>query len=420
MQAVILSAGASSRFWPLNNGHKSLTKIMGKPLIWYVIQGLKRAKIKEIIIVQRETRDIEKELKQYHISGLKYTTQKKPTGTGDAILTTEKLIKDQFFVLNAERLDIEYYVKPVLKKIKEMKKPKQGVVLVAGKTNTPWLFGMLEVKKDKVIDLIEKPKLGKEPSDLKIVGIYFLPREFFSYLKRIPSNPYSLEKALLVYAKEKDERVVMVNRDTLALKFPWHLFDSNRFLMNRFLKRKISKKAEIDKSAKIKGNVFIGDRVKIFENAIIKGPCYIGDNCIIGNNALIREYTNIEKNVVVGAGAEVARSIFQSGTSVHSGFFGDSILGQGCKIGAGTITGNVRIDRGNIKSVVKGKKIDTGLDSFGIVVGNNTKIGINVSLMPGVFIGSNCIIGPHSLVRKNVEDNTLFYNEFKEVKKEKT
>ncbi len=154
MQAVILSAGACSRFWPLGKEHKSLIKIMGKPLIWYVIQALKRAKIEEIIIVQRKTRDIEKELKQYNISGLKYTTQEKPTGTGDAILTTENLIKDHFFVLNAERLDIEYYVEPVLQKIKEMEKSKQGVVLVAGKTDTPWLFGMLEFKKDNVISLI--------------------------------------------------------------------------------------------------------------------------------------------------------------------------------------------------------------------------------------------------------------------------
>jgi len=131
----------------------------------------------------------------------------------------------------------------------------------------------------------------------------------------------------------------------------------------------------------------------------------------------VREYTNLENNVLIGANAEVARSIFQEGSSIHSGFFGDSIFGQECKIGAGVITGNVRIDRGNIKSMVKGEKIDTGLDSFGVVIGDNVKIGINVSLMPGVLIGSNSVIGPHSLVRKNVEDNTIFYSEFKEVKK---
>jgi len=62
-QAVILAAGESSRFWPLNQKHKSLFKIMGRPLIWYTIESLKKAGIKDIIIVQGPKKDIEEELK---------------------------------------------------------------------------------------------------------------------------------------------------------------------------------------------------------------------------------------------------------------------------------------------------------------------------------------------------------------------
>ncbi len=101
---------------------------------------------------------------------------------------------------------------------------------------------------------------------------------------------------------------------------------------------------------------------------------------------------------MVGALSEVARSIFQEDVHCHSGYFGDSILGKGCRIGAGTVIANVRIDRGEVKSVVKGEKIGTGLKSLGAIIGENTKIGINCSLMPGVFIGSDCQIGPGSLV----------------------
>jgi len=71
MQAVILAAGESSRFWPLNYQHKSFFKIMDKPLIWYTIEGLRKAKIKEVIIVQSPKRDVEKELKNYKFSSLK-------------------------------------------------------------------------------------------------------------------------------------------------------------------------------------------------------------------------------------------------------------------------------------------------------------------------------------------------------------
>jgi len=52
MQAIILAAGKSSRFYPLaNDKHKSMVRIMGKPILEYTIQGLKEAGIKEIVLI---------------------------------------------------------------------------------------------------------------------------------------------------------------------------------------------------------------------------------------------------------------------------------------------------------------------------------------------------------------------------------
>ncbi|PIQ06850.1 MAG: hypothetical protein COW72_01520, partial [Candidatus Nealsonbacteria bacterium CG18_big_fil_WC_8_21_14_2_50_37_10] len=110
-------------------------------------------------------------------------------------------------------------------------------------------------------------------------------------------------------------------------------------------------------------------------------------------------------------------SIFQEDVHTHSGYFGDSIFSKGCRLGAGTITANVKIDRGEVKAVVKGEKLGTGLHSLGCIMGKNTKTGIHCSLMPGVLIGSNCLIGPNSVVFENIEDNATFYTEFKGIKK---
>ena len=96
MQAVILAAGQSSRFWPLNQKHKSLIRIMGRPLIFYTIDGLKKSGIEDIIIVQGASKDIEKELGDKKI---KYITQSKPLGMGDALWQAKKLIKGRFVVL---------------------------------------------------------------------------------------------------------------------------------------------------------------------------------------------------------------------------------------------------------------------------------------------------------------------------------
>jgi len=391
MQAVILAAGESSRFWPLNQRHKSLLKIMGRPLIWHTIESLKKAGIKNVIIVQGPKKDIEEELKNFDLGiDIKYVIQSEPKGMGDAVFQAKNFLQEQLFVLNAERFDAGDYLKPILEKQRSSKGAK--LLLLGAETDNPQLYGILDLEGDRAKNLIEKPGKGKEPSNIKVVGIYFLPKEFLDCYQRIPEHMYAFEDALSLYMKEKEVRVVIAEKELSSLKYPWHLFEVTRFLMDKYLGNK----------------THIGKNVKIYEGAVIKGPCYIGDNCVIGNNSLIREYTNLENNVLIGAFAEVTRSIFQEDIHTHSGYYGDSIFGKGCRLGAGNITANVRVDRGEIKSVVKGEKIGTGLDSLGCIMGENTKTGVHCSLMPGVLVGSNCLIWPSSVVSKNIEDNTVF------------
>lgn len=411
-QAIILAGGQSSRFWPL--GNKALYKIMGRPLIAYTLESLKQGGIKEIIIIQGPGKDIEKELKNYKFSDLKikYVIQEKPKGMGNAVFQARKLVSERFFVLNSERIEAATYLKLA-------QKEKTSPILFATKTLTPYLYGIFKLKGNQVLKIVEKPQAGKAPSDLRVVGIYLLSKDFFEYYPKIKKHRYDFEDTLNLIIKNKKVRLIKVKEETLVLKYPWHLFEIAKYLMDKYLKPKISPTARIGKEVLIEGKVFIEEGANIFEGAIIKGPCYIGRNCLIGNNALVRDYTNLEEGAMVGAGAEVTRSLFEKEAHIHSGYFGDSIFGEGCRIGAGTVTANLRLDRGEIKSVVKGEKISTGLTSLGAIIGKNTQIGINTSLMPGILIGSHCLIGPASVVSKNLEDKTTFYTEFKGMSKKK-
>lgn len=418
MQAVILAAGSSSRFWPLSEKkHKSLFKIMGKPLIQWTVEGLKKAGIKDVIIIQSLRRDVENELGDGSRFGMKikYVIQKEIKGGGEAVMLTKKYINGNFFVLNANHFDVEGLVPLFLKKQKETK---ANMILVGRKTYIPWNYGMLNLNDDQVLGIIEKPKKGKEPSDVRVVGVYYLPKDFFAYHNRIKKNNDSLEDAINLYAKEKEARVVLTDLDIPSLKYPWDLFKSARLIMSEKIKKsKISKKAKISLKAAIKGKVVIEDGVRIYENAVISGPCYIGKNVIIGNNSIVRDYTNLEEEVLVGANAEVARSNLQFGVHTHSGFLGDSIIDKSSKVGAGIVSANVRIDRGEIKSTIKNNKVNTGQNFFGVAIGKNSFLGINVSTMPGILIGSNCVIGPGSIVKENVDSNMVYYTEFKNIVK---
>jgi bifunctional UDP-N-acetylglucosamine pyrophosphorylase/glucosamine-1-phosphate N-acetyltransferase len=344
---------------------------------------------------------------------------------GDALWQARKLLNSRFLALNAERIDIQ----EIIESVKSIIQNKNFKTLLFGQhTDNPQLYGIMKIKGNKVLEIIEKPEKGSEPSDIRVVGVYILSPDFFNYYQKIKKQEYDFEEALSSYLKKNESNFVLLKgkeNELLSLKYPWHLLNINRYLLNKYLKNKIDKSAFISKNVIIEGDVFVGKNTKIYEGAVIKGPCYIGDNCIIGNNSLIRDYTNLENNCLIGAGAEIARSIFQNNCHIHSGFFGDSILGSGCRIGAGTITANVRLDRQEIILKLKNKKssskteIKTGLKSLGVIAGENIKVGIHCSFMPGVLIGSNCQIGPNSVILHNIEDDKIFYTKFQEIIKNK-
>lgn len=419
LQAVILAAGESSRFWPLDSKHKSLLKIMGKPLIWYTIDGLRKIGVKDVIIVQGPDRKVEEELGKlpFCVENIQYAIQREPKGMGAAIMSAKGHIKGQFFVLNACRIDCQDIAAKMLEKSRQTG---AKMVLAGKETESPWLYGIAKLEGDKVLEVIEKPAEGREPSNIKITGVYLLDNKIFEYVEEVlNSSNYNeeFEVAMSHYAKENDSRVIILdkNRSSVSLKYPWHLFDANKYLMDKFLaKSKIAKSAFVAKNAVIEGNVAIGENCKIYEGAVIKGPCYIGENSVIGNNSIVRDYCDLEAGTLVGALCEVSRTIFQPDVHVHSGYIGDSILSQGVRVGAGVITANVRIDRGPVFArVAKEKdgvktlaKVDTGMESLGMIVGENSKIGSRVTVMPTRFIGKNCQVGPAKTVTANLEDNS--------------
>lgn len=414
MQAIILAAGESSRLWPLNQGHKSQIKIFGKSLIYWTIKGIAESGIKDIIIVCGPDSSLEKELSKEEKLDVKinYVIQEKPLGTGDAIFRAKDLIKEPFFIFWPYKVTAKEIIKKIIDKYNS---EKPQAILVGTKTTTPWDYGMLKLEGEKVVEIMEKPRLGEEPSDIKVLGTYFLHPDFFEYYQRIEKHhPEDFIDALNLYIKDKEVKFIVLEKEPPSLKYPWELLGILKIMtgLDEF-RHFISSNAQIGKNVVINGNVHIGKNVTIRENTVIYGPCFIGDNCKIGPSNVLRGPVNLENDIITAAFSEIKNCLVQESTHFHSGYFGDSIIGKNCRFGAGFVTANRRIDRGNIKSIVKGKKIDAGLTYFGTVVGNNSCFGIQSGTMPGVFIGSDCAIGPGTLVFQNIEDNATLFTEFK-------
>jgi len=258
--------------------------------------------------------------------------------------------------------------------------------------------------------LVEKPKLGEEPSNLVniLIHLHNNPEKLLSYIETVQTTKDDVyECALDNMVKDGHKIKVIPYHDFWApIKYPWHIFKVMEYFLDK-AKPYISPTARISEKATIEGKVILSDNVKVLENAVIRGPAYIGPNSIIGNNALVRDYSHIGSNSVVGYSTEVKHSYIGDNCWFHSNYIGDSIIDDDCSFGSGAITANFRLDEGNISIEVGGSKVDTGYDKLGAIVGQGCRIGINASLMPGVRVGSNSFVGPQVCLNQDVEANKI-------------
>jgi bifunctional UDP-N-acetylglucosamine pyrophosphorylase/glucosamine-1-phosphate N-acetyltransferase len=307
--------------------------------------------------------------------------------------------------------------------IERAEEEESDIVFVSTPTEEPEKYGILELDEEgRAVDMVEKPEPEEAPSNHKVVGMYLLSKDFFDYLEETDTWEYQYEDALSEQMSGEPASVLKIEEETNSIKYPWDLFSVIEELMEE-KGENISKKASVADSAKIEGDVIIEEGATVYENAVIKGPAYIGKNAIIGNNALVRDHVAIEEEVTVGTNSEVKNSIFQPHSSLHSGYIGDSIVGKNTKIGAETVTANRKFrreaERPEIASDLISKDYDKniGREFMGAVIGDNVDIGVNVSLMPGVQIGSDAKIGPGTVVHENVEHGETLYVKQEKIRK---
>jgi bifunctional UDP-N-acetylglucosamine pyrophosphorylase/glucosamine-1-phosphate N-acetyltransferase len=412
MQAILLAAGESSRMYPFSNGeHKSMIRILGKPLLEHMLEKLKNKNIRDIIIVVGNNN-----IEAYFGNGrkfgvnIKYVLQKNPEGAGNAILLSKDLLKNDFILLNAYHVEIDNLVD---KLIAAKTTNNDGVLLVKEKEDV-WNYGVVEIEGESVKSIIEKPSIGNSPSNFCIVGVYLLSKLFLEILEKTPPKHYQLEEALDTFVKGHNVGFVKTDEATIVLKYPWDLLNIKNYLLAN-LKKSISAGSKIASSAQLIGEVYIEDGTEIMENAVVKGPCYLGKNSFVGTNSILRDGVDLEEHSVVGANMEMKNTLLSEGSKTHSGFIGDSLVGKNCRIGAAFNSANVRIDRETVKTMVKGEKIDTGLKSLGVIIGNNTRFGIKSTTMPGIIVGENTVIGAGTVVMNNVSANVKYYTKFQEI-----
>ena len=148
-----------------------------------------------------------------------------------------------------------------------------------------------------------------------------------------------------------------------------------------------------------------GDGIIVHESATVEagayliGPCYIGPRAVVRSGAYVREYSWICADAVVGHATEIKHSVLLPGAKApHFNYVGDSVLGSGVNLGAGTKLSNLRNDGGEVHLRHAGNRIPSGLRKFGAVLGEGTATGCNSVTNPGVVLGCNSVVWPNVTV----------------------
>ena len=327
MKALILAGGKGTRLKPITyTGAKQLVPVANKPILFYVLDNVREAGIRDVgIIVSPETAN---EVKNAVGAGFQFIMQAEPKGLAHAVKVAREFLGDDDFVMylgdNLIGSGIGNFVSKFKSSgcdafilLKEVADPRQSGVAVVDKN------GM-------VTRLIEKPK--DPPSNLAIVGVYIFSSKIHEAVNSIkPSGRGELEITDAISHMLACGRKVSCH----ILKEWWldtgkkdDLLTANMVVMDTFTTFDLLGKS--DAASKIEGRVHLSEG-SIIQNSRIRGPAVIGRGVKI-TDSFIGPYTSIGDSSVI-TNSVVEHCVLMEGCEVTDvNRLEDSLCGRRVKI----------------------------------------------------------------------------------------
>ncbi len=318
MKALITSGGRGTRLRPITHtSNKHLIPIANKPMIFYAMEAVAAAGIRNVgVVVNPETRhEIEKALGDGSRWRVKVTfiLQDKPRGLADVIRCAAPFLKRDPFVFY---LGDNVIVGGIKEFVAAFSKSKVNCQLVLAKVKDPERFGVPEIRNGKIVAIEEKPKAPK--SDYAVTGIYIYDASIIDAVQKIrPGRRGELEisdahQYLIDHGKKIGySEITGWWKDTGK---PEDLLEANRLVLDKIIEDGNPQiDGKVDHRSDIAGKVVIGAGSRIV-NSHVRGPAIIGEKTVI-ENSYIGPFTSIHDRCVI-RNSEVEYSIVLQGCRI--------------------------------------------------------------------------------------------------------
>ncbi|MBK2123826.1 bifunctional UDP-N-acetylglucosamine diphosphorylase/glucosamine-1-phosphate N-acetyltransferase GlmU [Fangia hongkongensis] len=435
LSVIILAAGKGSRM--CSKKSKVLQTLAGKSLIRHVVDSVEALNADNIIIIYGHLGDqVQQELDDKKITWVEQTER---LGTGHAVLQALPKVKkkDQVLILYG---DVPLISEDTLSHLIDVTKEEDLGILTANVDNPAGLGRIIRNRFGEIEAIVE----DKDASDIQKqiheinTGIYCVSgRHLHEWLPKLQNKNVQKEYYLtdIVEMAEKEKVTIKAahpvnNFEILGVNTREQLAKLERVWQRSIALEVMDKGVSLADPARfdVRGEIEVGEDTWIDINVLVKGKVTIGSNCVIGANCILKDCTiednvkikpntiidgavvksyavvgpfarvrpesTLEEKAHVGNFVEVKKTIIGKGSKAnHLTYLGDSVIGEGCNIGAGVITCNY-----------------DGVNKHQTIIGNDVFVGSDCQLIAPVSIGNGANIGAGSTITKNVPEHKLTVN----------
>lgn len=435
--AVILAAGAGTRFWPYNVvRQKAAFPIANIPAIRRLVDNLVDLGISRIAVVVGVGEPSVRAALRGARAELSFVTQSPPEGTAAAALLGLQGVEEDALILCGDLVTARENLVALIDAFTAQRPLAAALIQPLGEERPQdWLIAFVE---GGVLREVQgHPREGA----YRLCGVYALRAEAIPYLRdnpglmtRVPVGgmpPMEAEIAQsLQMMIDEGETVLAVEAPGfhVDLDKPWHILEATHHVIRDMSQRLegdvIPSSARVHDGAEIRGRLVLGENAVIGDRVVVGGDLWLGNGssvtngailqgpAVIGRGVRVRDYCQIGGYSTLGDRGVYGHAAEFSGVALETVYCYHyceiwGVVGMAVDFGAATVCGNLRFDDGETVWRIKGRPEVPAHASNAAYFGDFCRTGVNAIIMPGRRVGVYSCVGPGVILYDDLPDRTV-------------